>query len=195
MLNKLDFQAVRYTVDGEVAGQQGNSHPTLAPMGTYRARDGMVNIAASTVRMWGNFCEALGAQALQAHPDYLDHASRQKNRVQLDADIDQLTAQFDTAELMARLNPAGVPCGPIYDIGQAFEDAQVKHLRMTRPAFHPVLGTMELLRSPINLSAFPHPDRFHHAAPDPGEQSDELLHELGYDDAAIDAMKSEGAVV
>lgn len=195
MLNKLDFQAVRYTVDGEVAGQQGNSHPTLAPMGTYRARDGMVNIAASTVRMWDNFCEALGAQALQTHPDYLSHASRQKNRAQLDVDIDKLTAQFDTAELMVRLNPAGVPCGPIYDIGQAFEDAQVKHLRMTRPAMHPVLGTIELLRSPINLSAFPHPDGFHHAAPDPGEQSDELLRELGYDDASIDAMKSEGTVV
>ena len=194
MLNKLDFQGARYTVSGEVAQQYGNAHPTLAPMGTYRARDGMVNIAASTVRMWTHFCEALGAHALLAHPDYKDHASRQANRVQLDADIDKLTAEFDTAELMARLNPAGVPCGPIYDIGQAFEDAQVKHLRMTRPAVHPVMGTMELLRSPINLSAFPHPEAFHHAGPDPGEQSDELLRELGYDAAAIDAMRSEGAV-
>jgi len=194
MLNKLDFQGARYTVSGEVAGQYGNAHPTLAPMGTYRARDGMVNIAASTVRMWTNFCEALDAKALLAHPDYKDHAARQANRVQLDADIDQLTAEFDTAELMARLNPAGVPCGPIYDIGQAFEDAQVKHLRVTRPAVHPVMGTMELLRSPINLSAFPHPEQFHHAGPDPGEQSDELLRELGYDDVAIAGMRSEGAV-
>ncbi|RYF35281.1 MAG: CoA transferase [Comamonadaceae bacterium] len=194
MLNKLDFQAARYTVSGDVAGQQGNSHPTLAPMGTYKARDGMVNIAASTVRMWDNFCEALGARSLQTNPDYLDHASRQTHRVQLDADIDEVTAQFDTAELMARLNPAGVPCGPIYDIGQAFEDAQVKHLRMTRPAVHPVLGSVELLRSPINLSGFPHPGHFHHAAPDPGEQSDDLLRELGYDDAAIQAMRADGAV-
>jgi crotonobetainyl-CoA:carnitine CoA-transferase CaiB-like acyl-CoA transferase len=154
----------------------------------------MVNIAASTVRMWTNFCEALGAQALLAHADYKDHAARQANRVQLDADIDKITAEFDTAELMARLNPAGVPCGPIYDIGQAFEDAQVKHLRVTRPAVHPVMGTMELLRSPINLSAFPHPDQFHHAGPDPGEQSDELLRELGYDNATIATMRTEGAV-
>lgn len=194
MLNKLDFQGARYTVGGEVAGQQGNAHPTLVPMGTFHAQDGMVNIAAPTSRMWGNFCAALDAQALLDQPDYQTIASRLAHRAQLDADIDAVTRAFDTAELMARLNPAGVPCGPIYDIGQAFEDAQVKHLRMTRPAVHPVLGELALVRSPINLSGFPHPDRFHHAAPDPGEQTDELLRELGYDQATIDAMKTEGAV-
>lgn len=194
MLNKLDFQGARYTVGGEVAGQEGNAHPTLVPMGTFHARDGLVNVAAPTSRMWGNFCEALGAQALLDHPDYQTIASRLAHRAQLDADIDAVTAGFDTAELMARLNPAGVPCGPIYDIGQAFEDAQVKHLRMTRPAVHPVLGELALVRSPINLSGFPHPDQFHHAAPDPGEQTEELLRELGYDDTAIEAMKTEGTV-
>ena len=194
MLNKLDFQAARYTVNGEVAQQQGNSHPTLVPMGTFHARDGMVNVAAPTSRMWDKFCEALGARALLAHPDYQTIDSRLAHRQQLDADIDAVTARFDTAELVARLNPAGVPCGPIYDIGQAFEDAQVKHLRMTRPAVHPVLGEIALVRSPINLSGFPHPDRFHHAAPDPGEQTDDLLRELGFDGAAIEAMKAEGAV-
>ncbi|MET0542550.1 MAG: CaiB/BaiF CoA-transferase family protein [Variovorax sp.] len=194
MLNQLDFQAARYTVNGEVAEQQGNSHPTLVPMGTFRARDGMVNIAAPTPRMWDRFCGALGADELLEHSDYQTIASRLAHRKQLDADIDAVTARFDTADLMARLNPAGVPCGPIYDIGQAFEDAQVKHLRMTRPAAHPVLGEIALVRSPINLSGFPHPDRFHHAAPDPGEQTDELLRELGYDNPAIEAMKAEGSV-
>jgi crotonobetainyl-CoA:carnitine CoA-transferase CaiB-like acyl-CoA transferase len=194
MLNKLDFQAARYTVDGEVAAQQGNSHPTLAPMGTYRARDGMINIAASTDRMWAGFCEALDGGSLLAHPDYREPASRFAHRVQLDADINALTSRFDTAELVARLNPAGVPCGPIYDIGQAFEDPQVRHLRMTRPATHPALGELALLRSPINLSAFAHPDHFHHAGPDPGEQCDALLGELGYDAGAIEAMHAAGAV-
>lgn len=194
MLNKLDFQAARYTVDGEVARQQGNAHPTLAPMGTYRARDGLVNIAATTDRMWAGLCEALDARGLLAHPDYRAAASRIAHRAQLDADINELTSRFDTADLVARLNPAGVPCGPIYDIGQAFEDAQVRHLAMTRPAAHPVLGDIALLRSPINLSAFAHPARFHLAGPDPGEQSDALLQELGYDAGAIEAMRAEGAV-
>ncbi len=193
MLNKLDFQAARYTVDHVVPGQQGNGHPTIVPMGTYRARDGHVNIAPATSRMWGNFCEALGAQALLADPRYADPASRLAHRDEIDADIGAVTAQFSTDELVQRLNKAGVPCGPIFTIGQAFEDPQVRHLRMTRPARHPVLGELPLIRSAINLSACPHPEQFQRAGPDPGEQTDELLRELGYDDQAIAALRDEGA--
>jgi crotonobetainyl-CoA:carnitine CoA-transferase CaiB-like acyl-CoA transferase len=65
---------------------------------------------------------------------------------------------------------------------------------MTRPAEHPALGDIALVRSAINLSRFPHPERFHHAGPDPGEQSDLLLEELGYDAAAIRGLRAEGAV-
>ena len=95
---------------------------------------------------------------------------------------------------MARLNSVGVPCGPIVDIGQAFADPQVKHLRMTRAAEHPALGPVALLRSPINLSACPHPDRFERAAPDPGQHSAELLREAGFDDAEISVLIEEGVV-
>ena len=194
MLNKLDFQGARYTVAGEVPTQEGNAHPTQVPMGTFEASDGQVNICASTQRMWAGFCQALDAQHLQDDPLYKDFASRLANRRQLDAQINAVTRRFSAAELVARLNPAGVPCGPVYDIGQAFEDPQVKHLRMTRAAVHPVLGSIELLRTPINLSACPHPEQFHHAAPDPGEHSDDLLRELGYADDAIRRMRGEGAV-
>ncbi|MGO4328990.1 CaiB/BaiF CoA transferase family protein [Cupriavidus sp. 2TAF22] len=194
MLNKLDFQGARYTVKGDVPVQEGNAHPTQVPMGTFEASDGLVNICASTPPMWAGFCGALRAEALQAHPDYQDMQARVAHRRQLDADINAVTRQFTVADLVARLNPAGVPCGPVYDIGQAFEDPQVKHLRMTRPATHPVLGTVDLIRSPINLSSFPHPDQFHHAAPDPGEQTEALMTELGYAPDEIERLKSAGAI-
>ncbi len=194
MLNKLDFQAARYTVAGDVAIQEGNAHPTQVPMGTYRASDGLVNICASTHKMWAGFCKALGAEALLDNVNYHDPESRLVHRRQLDADVEAVTARFTVAELVRRLNPAGVPCGPIYDIGQAFEDPQVKHLRMTRPAGHAVLGDLHLVRSPINLSAFPHPERFERAAPDPGEHTEELLREAGFEDDDIKTMMEEGAV-
>lgn len=194
MLNKLDFQAARYTMSGEVPQQQGNFHPTNVPMGTYPARDGPVNIAASSPKMWTAFCRALQADALEGHPDYRTPEARVTHRRQLDAAIGELTKQFATSDLVERLNAVGVPCGPIHNIGQAFEDPQVKHLRMTRPARHRVLGSIDLLRSPINLSSVAHPEQFHHAAPDPGEHSVELLRELGYDDDAIERMKSDGVV-
>ncbi|MDM0034479.1 CaiB/BaiF CoA-transferase family protein [Variovorax sp. J22P271] len=194
MLNKLDFQGARYTVAGDIPVQEGNAHPTQVPMSTFDASDGQVNICASTQYMWAGFCEALGAHALHQDADYQSFESRVAHRRQLDAAVNEVTRRFTVAELVAKLNPAGVPCGPVYNIGQAFEDLQVKHLRMTRPAKHPVLGEVNLIRSPINLSAFPHPEYFHHAAPDPGEQTDALLAELGYGADEISAMKSEGAV-
>lgn len=192
MLNKLDFQAARYTVKGETPVQEGNAHPTQVPMATFPASDGLVNIAASTPGMWAGLCKALGADALRDHPDYQTVESRTAHRRELNEAIKRVTQQFTIAELVAKLNAARVPCGPIYNIAQAFEDPQARHMRMTRPVKHRVLGEMNLLRSPINLSACPHPDRFHHAAPDNGEHSRELLHELGYDDDAIEIMKQEG---
>ena len=65
---------------------------------------------------------------------------------------------------------------------------------MTRPAPHPALGDVQLVRSPINLSALPHPEAFHHAAPDPGEHTVELLNEFGVDTAAIERLKNEGVI-
>lgn len=194
MLNKLDFQGVRYTMDGQVPGQEGNSHPTLVPMGTFDARDGKINICGPGAAMWGKLCEALDAKHLAEDPRYKDQPSRLAHRRVLEEEINVLTRQSTVDDLVARLKAAGVPCGPVYDIGQAFEDPQAKHLRMTRPAPHPALGDLQLLRSPINLSACPHPEAFERAAPDAGQHTDEVLRELGYDGEAVARLRGEGAV-
>ncbi len=192
MLNKLDFQGARYTMDGEVPQKEGNAHPTQIPMGTFRAKDGLVNIGASTARMWPAFCKALGGEAMLANSLYQTMPSRIQHRAQLDADVTALTEKFTVSELVEKLNPVGVPCGPINTIGDAFEDVQVKHLRVTRVAQHPAIGPIQLLRSPINLSGFPQPEQFARHGPDPGEHSAELLYELGYTEAQVESLKASG---
>ncbi len=194
MLNKLDFQAARYTMSGEVPRQQGNDHPYLIPMGTFRSRDGLVNIAASGGRLWRRFCEALGAQELLRKPEYATPGDRRHRKGALNAEIESVTQQFSTAELVVKLNEAGVPCGPINDIGEAFEDEHAKFLGMAKPALHPQLGEIDLLRSPINLSAFPQPDRFDRAAPDPGADSESILRELGCGPGEIDTLRADGVI-
>jgi crotonobetainyl-CoA:carnitine CoA-transferase CaiB-like acyl-CoA transferase len=194
MLSKLDFQGARYTMSGEVPTQQGNFHPTAVPMGVFETQDGLVNLAASTQKMWAALCGALQAEDLAQDPDYADVRSRVKHRERLNMDVNTLTRRFATADLVERLNAVGVPCGPIHDIGQAFEDPQTRHLRMTRPAPHPALGQVNLVRSPINLSGFAHPEAFHHAGPDAGEHTQEILREFGLGDGLISELEAQGVI-
>ena len=194
MMSKLDFQGARYTMSGEVPEQQGNDHPYSTPMGTFRSADGLVNLAAPSQRLWERFCGALDASELFDKPEYKKRGERVKRKVQLSQDINAVTQQFTTADLVSKLNAAGVPCGPINDIGQAFEDEQVKFLRMAKAAPHPELGDLNLIRSPINMSAFRQPDTFDTAAPDPGQDSAQVLRQFGYDDAQIEALKSSGVI-
>lgn len=194
MMSKLDFQGARYTMRGEVAEAQGNDHPTQAPMGTYPARDGLVNIAAPTQRMWERLCTALDASTLFADERFLTARDRAKGRDQVKAALAAVTQTFSIDELVTRLNSAGVPCGPINTIGQAFDDPQVQHLKMAQPAPHPELGDIQLVRSPINLSAFPHDERFERAAPDVGEHTAEILERFDFTAEEIAALAAAKAI-
>jgi crotonobetainyl-CoA:carnitine CoA-transferase CaiB-like acyl-CoA transferase len=194
MMCKLDFQGARYTMSGEVPDQQGNDHPTQVPMGTFEAKDGHVNLAAFGDVMWKRFCDALGATALYEHPDYQSPKDRIARREQVKADMTEVTTQFSVAELVEKLNAEGVPCGPINTIAEGFEDQQVKYLQMAKPAPHAQLGDLDLVRSPINLSGFPHPDHFDHAAPDTGQDSVQVLMSFGIEQARIDALLESGAI-
>ncbi len=194
MLSKIDFQGARYTMEGEIPEQQGNFHPTQVPMGVFESADGLVNLAASTGKMWANFCKALGADELASRDEYRHARGRVERREAINREVNEVTKQFPTSELVARLNEVGVPCGPIYNIGEAFEDEQAKHLRMVKAAPHDRRGDINLVRSPINLSGFPHEPRFHHAGPTPGQHSEEILGELGFSSAEIEALRNKGAI-
>jgi crotonobetainyl-CoA:carnitine CoA-transferase CaiB-like acyl-CoA transferase len=194
MLSKLDFQGARYTMSGEVPTQQGNDHPTQVPMGTFEAADGFVNIAAFGDIMWSRFCDALEARALFEHPDYQSPKARSAQREQIREDMNRVTRQWRVSELVDLLNAAGVPCGPINTVGDAFEDEQVRFLEMAKPAAHPKLGDVNLVRSPINLSSFPHPDRFDRAAPDTGEDTRSVLSSFGIGESRIESLLADGTV-
>jgi crotonobetainyl-CoA:carnitine CoA-transferase CaiB-like acyl-CoA transferase len=189
MISKLDFQGARYTMSGEEPTQQGNDHPTQVPMGMFEAKDGYVNIAAFGGQMWQRFCQALNANSLFDHPDYRSVGSRSRHRDQIKADMNAITTQYPVAELVQRLNEAGVPCGPINTVKEAFENPQVTHLGMSVSVSHEALGEINLVRSPINLSDFPHPAKLSRGAPDPGADGDDVLAELGFRSDEIAALQ------
>tara|TARA_B100000029_G_scaffold108475_1_gene99797 strand:- start:1748 stop:2932 length:1185 start_codon:yes stop_codon:yes gene_type:complete len=194
MLCKLDFQAARYTMSGEVAGQEGNNHPTLSPMGVFHTSDGLVNLAASTDKMWNAFCEVTNSEALANNENYKTVERRLNHREEVWQEVNKITLQLTTNELTQKMNSVGIPCGPINTIGEAFSDEQVSFLNMTKTAKHTELGDIELLRSPINMSNFEQGARFERPGPKLGQHSIEILRELNYSEEKIAELKAYGTI-
>src|SRR6476620_8619736 len=142
---KIDFKAARRTVAGEVPGQAGNDHPTGIPTGVLPTSDGHINIAASGQHIYERCCKALGAESLIKDPDFANGAKRSKNRKRLNAELGEFTKRYKSAELVQKLNAAGVPSGPIYSVDQTFNDPQVQHLGMAVPIAHPTRGQVGIV--------------------------------------------------
>ncbi len=189
----LDFQASRWLQKGEVAPQAGNDHPINVPMGCFETADGLVNIAASGT-MFERFCEAADAMHLLQNPDYADHDVRAKNRAKLNADVAAILKQKPRDHWVEVLNAAGVPCGPVNSIDQTFNDPQVKHLGVVRQVEHPRLGTLDVVRQPVNLTATPQPQTLRYPTPDAGEHSDVILGEMGLSPDEIAKLRDAGAI-
>ncbi len=191
-IHLMDFQAARYTMSGEVPAQVGNDHPTSMPTSAYRTRDGFINVAASGTIMWKRLCEAIGRPQLLADERFGSGEDRASNRAALAEEINAALGQLTSAEWVARLNEAGVPCGPIHAVDAVFQDPQVRHLKVATPVEHPRLGTLNILNQPITLSRTP--AQLHSATPERGEHTDQILTQLGLDEAAIAQLRQERVI-
>jgi formyl-CoA transferase len=188
----LDFQAARWLMDGEVPGQAGNDHPTVAPTGVFRTKDGRINIAASGQSMFRRLCETLGLPELLNDPRFEKPGDRSKNRDQLNAVLEQCLTQYGQEEIVRRLTEAGVPAGPILDIGQVFQNEQVKGLGLSAKVQSPELGEIEIQNTPYRLSRTPGGARS--AAPERGQHTDEILAELGHSADDIRSLREARVV-
>ena len=188
----LDFQAARWLMAGEVAGQSGNDHPTIAPSSVYPTADGHINIAASSQLQWERMCQAMGRTDWLANPEWRSRGRRVRERAAVNAAIAEETAKQPSAHWVDLLEAAGIPCGPIYSIDQAFADPQVVHLGMAAPVDHPRLGPTHMVASPLNISGVDKAIRS--AAQVTPENTDEILASVGYSQAEIAAMRADGAI-
>ncbi len=187
MISLCDFQAARYLIDGEIPEQSGNDHPFATPMGAFKASDGYFNIGASGTKQYRALCEVLGRLDLRDEPRYQLNPGRLADRGFINSELNKVFATNTTAHWVQALNDASVPCGPIYNMQQVFEDPQVQHLQAAVDLKHPSRGDIRVVAQPFKLSRTPSAVSF--TQRESGEDNDDILGELGYSSDAIAQFK------
>jgi len=188
----LDFQAARWLMAGEVAPQVGNDHPVNLPTGLFRTRDGAINMSAAGDVIFGRFARAIGYESWVDDPDYAHNDGRFRNRERMNELIQEKLAEKTTAAWVDLLTEAGVPCGPVYRIDEAFADPQVKHLGVAQPLDTVPFGATFCVGQPVSLTRTPTGRPTH--PPQKGEHTEEILVSLGIDANAIAALRQHRIV-
>jgi crotonobetainyl-CoA:carnitine CoA-transferase CaiB-like acyl-CoA transferase len=192
MIALCDFQAARYLIDGEIPLQAGNDHPFATPMGTFQSSDGYFNIGASGTTQYRSLCEVIGRLDLRDEPRYQSNPERLKDRTFLNDELNKAFAKRTTNEWVDALNDAGVPCGPIYNMKEVFDDPQVKHLDMTATLQHPRRGKIRVVKQPLVLSRTP--AKVETTQSELGEHNQDILAELGYSLEQMNELKQKKVI-
>jgi len=177
------WEAGRFFATGEIPKLSGSAHQSAAPYQAFRSADGWLTIGATTPPNWKALCEALGLQNLLEDEPYADANRRHRNREALAATIESVTSTRPTKHWLEVLGEAGVPCSPIQDFGQVFTDPHLLARNYFWDGPHRTIGAVRQLGSPMRFSRTP--VRRDTAGPQLGEDSAELLAELGYGPAEV----------
>jgi crotonobetainyl-CoA:carnitine CoA-transferase CaiB-like acyl-CoA transferase len=172
----------------------GNAHANIVPYQVFRVANGHIIVATGNDRQTRDLCRILGLEALADDPRFRANADRVANRAMFVAAIEEATQKFAGAPLLAALERAAVPAGPINSIAQVFADPQVaaRGMRLDLPASGASGGTVPSVRAPIVLDglAMAAPT----AAPRLGEQTASILAELGMTEGEIEALRAAGVI-
>ncbi|MFZ2219478.1 MAG: CaiB/BaiF CoA-transferase family protein [Rhodoferax sp.] len=195
----LANQAAGFVNTGKVPQRQGNSHPSLAPYQDFPTEDGAMLLAIGNDGQFARFCEAAERPEWATDPRFATNTLRVTHREALIPAMQALTRTRTTAQWIALLEKKAVPCGPINDMGQAFDDAQVKarSLKINQPLAPAALAqtaieSIATVASPLRLTATP--PVLNRPPPMLGEHTDEVLGEMGLTTSAIAALRASKVV-
>lgn len=181
-------------ISGRVASRHGNDNAASSPSGTFRTGDGLLNIAANTQRQFESVCEVIERLDLVADERFLNRDSRKRHRSLLTAELELALSTKSATDWEMLLTEVNVPVGRVLSLGEALSQEQIK----VRSLIHEVeIGLagherVELLGSGVHVDGEALSPSM--APPRLGQHTDEILGELGFDAAAIDALKEAGAV-
>jgi len=172
----LANQAMNYLVTGKSPARLGNAHPSIVPYQGFPTADGDIILAVGNDSQFAAFCLAAGQPGWSADPRFKTNAGRVQHRDTLLPLLEQATVQRTTAQWIALLERANVPCGPINTLEQVFADPQVQARGLRVDIVHPILGTVPTVASPLRLSKTP--VQYHRVAPALGADTETVLSTL-----------------
>lgn len=184
----LANQAMNYLTTGNAPKRLGNAHPNIVPYQDFPTADGDFILTVGNDGQFRKFAEVAGQPQWADDPRFVTNKLRVANRAELIPLIRQATVFKSTAEWVAQLECAGVPCGPINDLSQVFEDPQVQARGLAMKLPHVLAGTVPQVASPIRLSETP--VEYRNAPPLLGEHTVEVLERLlGLNEQAVAALR------
>jgi crotonobetainyl-CoA:carnitine CoA-transferase CaiB-like acyl-CoA transferase len=172
----LANQAMNYLTTGNSPQRMGNAHPNIVPYQDFPTADGYMILAIGNDSQFAKFCACAGKAELANDVRFATNKARVGHRESLIPQLRELTAQRTTADWIAALEPAGVPCGPINTLAQVFADPQVQARGARVEIPHPLAGKAEVVSNPMRLSTSP--VTYRRPPPGLGEHTDEVLSTL-----------------
>jgi len=190
----LANEGSNYLVTGKAPKRLGNAHPNIVPYQVFSAADGYLILAVGNDGQFRRFCEIAGRADLAEDPRFASNPARVRNREFLVPILREIIAAKPRDYWLERLEPAGVPSGPVNTLDQVFADPQVVARGMRLDLPHGRFGVkVPSVASPLKMSETP--PTYRHAPPALGEHTDEVLHDLlSLSESEIAALRNKGIV-
>lgn len=193
VISSLSHYAAQYLATGEVPVRRGTQGNGGLPSQMFPCADGAVVVVCGNDEQYRRFCHALGHAELAKDERFVTNPVRVGNRALLAQTFDAITRTWRQSELLAAMEAAGVPAGPINNLRQVFEDPQVQHRGVAVEVPHPLAGKVKIYTNPIKFSDTPITD--YTAPPTMGQHNDEVYRGLlGLNEAELTRLKAAGIV-
>ena len=187
------YMAINYFLSGKLPRRMGNAHANMVPYQVFRCQEGSLIVAVGNDTQYRAFCRVIGRDDLGADERFASAGNRNRNRETLIPQLSEALLRKPMNDWVALLEAANVPCGPINDMQQVFDDPQVQHRGMKLSLPHGAGVEAPTVASPLRFSDTP--IAYGRAAPTLGEHTDAVLAEkLGLDAASIAALRAKGVV-
>ncbi len=191
----LSIQGLNYLTSGEVPGLLGNAHPNIVPYQVFPTADGNIIVAVGNDDQFKRYCEFAGVPELIDDERFVTNKARVQNREALTQILNDVMRQKPSAYWLEALEKIKITCGPINNIDQVFDDAQVAARGMKIEMNHPATGgePLSLIGSPSKMSVTE--VSYRHAPPMLGQHTEEVLEELlGIDAAECNRLREQGVI-